>query len=149
MKSNDNSFWKSKKITEFTPLEWELLCDGCALCCLIRIQDEDTDELFTTNVGCKLLDVQTCRCMDYINRFDKVNYCLSLSPELVTQLEWLPKTCAYRLIAEEKELPYWHHLVSGSRKTVHDCGISAMGRIISERYVKSDELFDYIVDWWE
>lgn len=117
-------FWAVKSLDAMTPAEWESLCDGCARCCLVKLEDEDTAEIHYTDVGCRLLDGDTCRCSDYANRQEKVADCVRLTPDEVRSLRWLPKTCAYRRLAEGKPLEWWHPLVSGNPDTVHLAGIS-------------------------
>lgn len=139
-------FWKIKKLTEMTPAEWESLCDGCAQCCIIKFEDEDTGQLYHTNVVCQYLDIYHCRCEHYLDRSILVPTCLTLTPQLISDLYWMPETCAYRLLAEGKELPPWHPLVSGDPKTVHKAGASVRGKVVSARNVAEDDLPDYIVD---
>lgn len=127
--------------------EWESLCDGCGKCCLVKLQDADTDEITYTDVACKLLDCATCQCSDYPNRRATVPDCVVLSPKVVSQLDWMPSTCAYRLLKEGKELYWWHHLVCGDPNAVHDAGISVRGRVISETLVGDAELPEHVVDW--
>ena len=126
-------FWQHKKLAELTPEEWESLCDGCALCCLHKVEDEDTGALFYTNLACRLLDTDTCRCTDYSNRVKLVSDCLRLSADSTEAFEWLPETCAYRLLARGSDLPAWHPLVTGDPDSVHAAGISVRGRVRSER----------------
>jgi len=128
-----------------TQEEWESLCDGCGKCCLHKLQDIETDELFPTNVACRLLDLSTCRCGDYANRKVKVPDCVQLAPETAGSVPWLPKTCAYRLLANGEDLPFWHPLVSGDPESVHTAGISVRGRTISER--EAGHLKKHLVDW--
>lgn len=127
--------------------EWEALCDGCAKCCCIRLEDEDTGERADTNVVCALLDLQTLRCTDYPNRSRRVPACLTLSPDNVSDLTWMPKTCAYRLVAQGEDLPDWHPLKSGDTESVHKAGVSVRGRVLPETVVEDDDLFDHITVW--
>lgn len=138
-------FWEMKTFEDMTTLEWESLCDGCARCCLYKLQDEDTGEYFYTNVVCRLLNLETCRCTAYTERTILMPTCLALTPELVRSLDWLPTSCAYRLLAEGIPLPEWHPLVSGNAGTVHAAGISVMGKTLSEEDVDMDNLEEYIV----
>lgn len=128
-----------------TPSEWESLCDGCGKCCLHKLQFEDTGELAYTNVACRLLDLNTCRCRRYAQRQRYVPDCVRLDPQNVGELDWMPSTCAYRLLAEGKDLPSWHPLVSGDPQSVHDAGISIRGRAIAEE--RAWTLEHHIVDW--
>jgi hypothetical protein len=129
------SFWKTKTLAEMTPAEWESLCDGCGRCCLVKLEDEDTGRIHFTDVACKLFNGETCRCSDYRNRTKKVPDCVKLTPENVGTLNWLPKTCAYRLIDEGKPLAWWHPLVSGRAETVIEAGVSMRGQTVSEENV--------------
>ena len=122
-------FWRRKALAEMTPEEWESLCDGCGRCCLNKLEDEDTGRVYFTDVGCRLLDGQTCRCRDYEHRMDKVADCLQLNPENVADLSWLPPTCGYRLIAQGRDLYWCHSLVSGDPESVHIAGVSVRGRV--------------------
>ena len=142
----EQPFWKTKKLNEMTRDEWESLCDGCARCCLHKLEDEDTGEIFYTNVACRLLDPITCRCSNYETRSRLVPTCLVLDAELAQQLNWLPPTCAYRLLAEGKDLEWWHPLVSGDRHVIHELGVSVRGSFIYETEVDIEQLEDYIID---
>lgn len=122
-------FWRAKPLEAMTRAEWESLCDGCGRCCLIKLEDEDTAEIHHTDIACALFDAGSCRCRDYVNRSQKVPDCVTLTPEAVRTLSWLPPSCAYRLVAEGRDLYDWHHLKSGSRDTVHAAGISVRGRV--------------------
>lgn len=138
-------FWKRKALADMTREEWESLCDGCARCCLAKLEDEDTGDIAYTNVACRLLDDETCRCTKYAARSRFVPDCVTLTPENVGQLRWMPSTCAYRLLAEGKDLPVWHPLVTGDPDSVHLAGISVRGRVVSER--RAIDLEDYVVTW--
>lgn len=129
-------FWKTKKLTEMTTDEWESLCDGCALCCHIRLEDEDTGELVQTNIACRYLNLENCKCGDYANRCINVPDCIKVTPENIPQLHWMPHSCAYRLLSEGRDLYDWHHLISGDKNSVHTAGISFLGEIISEDEVE-------------
>lgn len=122
-------FWEEKTLDEMTSQEWESLCDGCGRCCLNKIIDEETDTIIWTSVACDLLDCKACRCGDYDNRSKRVPDCVKLTPAGVRELPWLPPTCAYVLVDQGRPLYWWHHLVSGSRQTVHEAGISVRNRV--------------------
>ena len=141
------SFWKEKTLEEMTDAEWESLCDGCARCCLIKLEDADTSEVHYTSLACNLLDIDRCRCTGYPRRHELVPDCIHFTPELAATLSWLPDTCAYRLLAEGLDLPAWHPLVSGRRESVHEAGISVRGRAIPVRMVADEDQEDYVIDW--
>ena len=140
------AFWKHKTLEEMSRQEWESLCDGCALCCLHKMQDEDTDEVFFTDIACRLLDLDTCRCTDYARRSTNVPDCVKVTLKVLEDPYWLPRTCAYRLLAEGKDLPWWHPLVSGDPDTVIQSGNTVRGRVISE--LEADDLEQHMVDWF-
>lgn len=140
-------FWQTKSLEQMNAEEWEALCDGCAKCCLVKLQDEDNDDIFYTNVSCELLDTDSCRCRDYAGRHNVVDDCIKLDKDNIHRLSWLPSTCSYRLIAAGKSLPEWHHLISGSRQTLHSYGASLRGRVISELNVNDDDIEDHIIHW--
>jgi uncharacterized cysteine cluster protein YcgN (CxxCxxCC family) len=140
-------FWKQKKLEEFTREEWESICDGCGKCCLFQLEGEES-QYYTTNVICKLFDEATCQCTDYQNRQKLVPTCLVLDPDLIRRLDWMPLTCAYRLLGVGKELPWWHHLVSENRDTIHQIGVSVRGKVESENDIDINDLEDHVVDWF-
>ena len=143
----ETPFWKTTALDDMTQDQWESLCDGCARCCLNKLEDEDTLEISWTDVACRLLDGDTCRCRDYPNRQAQVPDCVQLTPNKVRTLSWLPPTCAYRLIDEGRDLYWWHPLVSGDPDTVHEAGISVRGRTVSEAGMSFAEWEKRVVAW--
>ena len=144
---DDTPFWKRKSLSDLSLDEWESLCDGCGKCCLHKLEDLDNDEIYYTNIACALMDIGTCRCTNYVERTFRVPDCVELTATNLTDLKWLPPTCAYRLISEGKDLAWWHPLVSGNPDTVHQAHVSAKDRAISEK--KAGGLEDHIVTWPE
>lgn len=142
-------FWQRKSLEELSDEEWESLCDGCGKCCLHKLEDEDSAEVYYTCVACRYLDRDRGGCKDYANRLSNVPECLDLTPQNRSELQWLPKTCAYRLVGEGKPLASWHPLISGDPKSVHQAGISVMGRVYAEEQVNEEDLEEYIVHWVE
>ena len=141
----DMPFWKSKRLDQMSPQEWESLCDGCGRCCLIKLEDADTGDIDYTDIACRLLDLGTCRCSDYKNRKSHVPDCVVLTAAKIDDLHWMPSTCAYRLIGEGKDLAWWHPLVSGDQSTVHKAGVSVRNRVVPED--RGDDPEDRIVTW--
>ena len=138
-------FWEKKTLSEMSSVEWDSLCDGCAKCCLHKIEDEDSGEIFYTKVACNQLNLNSCRCKNFSERTVLVDDCIELTKEKLESLKWLPQSCAYRLLNEGKGLPRWHHLVSGDPNSVHTAGISVKDRCISELDIVDFE--DHIVTW--
>lgn len=132
-------FWETKSLAQMSPAEWESLCDGCGLCCLIRFEDEDTGEVTPTRVACKLLDGHACRCTDYAHRRARVPDCIQLTPGSIARLKWMPLSCAYRRLHEGKPLPAWHPLLTGDPESVHRAGVSVRGQTISEAELDDPE----------
>ena len=148
MKTDIISFWKRTPLTEMTHAQWESLCDGCGRCCLRKLEFEDTGEIVYTNVACSFLDISLCRCTSYEDRAEKKPECLILNAQtLKNSLHLLPDTCAYRLVAQGQELPWWHHLVCGEVDMVHEAMMSVREKVISEDHVHEEELEDHIIDW--
>lgn len=139
------SFWKTKKLSEMTTEEWESLCDNCGKCCLHKLEDEDTGDIYFTSVVCNLIDLGTCRCTRYSERTHLVPECLDLKQHDFAEYNWLPTTCAYRLLSDGEELPIWHPLVSGSSESVKDAGVSISSYAMKESEI--DDLEDHIIEW--
>ncbi|MCW8086487.1 YcgN family cysteine cluster protein [Sabulicella glaciei] len=138
-------FWREKPLAAMSDAEWESLCDGCGRCCLHKLREDDTGRLHHTEVACRLLDVGSARCTDYANRRRRVPDCIRLTPDMLDGLDWLPPTCAYRLLSEGRDLPPWHPLRSGDPDSVRRAGISVAGRCVSER--QAGALEDHIARW--
>jgi uncharacterized cysteine cluster protein YcgN (CxxCxxCC family) len=125
-------FWQSKRLSEMTVREWESLCDGCGLCCLVRFEDEDTGEITPTRVACRLFNDDQCTCSNYAQRHKHVPDCIKLTPYNIEKLPWMPFSCAYRRLDEGKPLPDWHPLITGDPESVHLAGVSVRGQTINE-----------------
>lgn len=149
MKENQVQFWQVKALEALSPQEWEALCDGCGKCCLHKLEDIDTEKIYLTNVICKYSERTTCRCTDYENRHENVPSCVYLTPKMAREANWLPKSCAYRRLANGQELQWWHPLISGDPKTVIDSGNSVLGKVVYEDEVILDDLEDMVVHWFD
>ncbi len=146
--TNKPQFWQTTSLEAMSTAEWESLCDGCGRCCLIKLEDEDSGAYYATDLACRLFDGETCRCRDYKNRQDLVPDCVKLTPHEARTIKWLPPTCAYRLVAEGKDLPDWHPLVSGRAESVVEAGVSVRGRVFaSEDAVPFEEFPSRIRRW--
>lgn len=140
-------FWQQKTLAELTQQEWESLCDGCGKCCLVKLEDEDDGQVYYTNVACKYLHLKTCQCKDYANRLSLVPDCISLTPDKVDEFQWLPQTCAYRLVSEGKPLPKHHPLISGKKGSMGKAKATVKGRVIPEDLVHPDALEEHVIYW--
>ncbi|MEL6980403.1 MAG: YcgN family cysteine cluster protein [Pseudomonadota bacterium] len=139
-------FWREKTLEQLSPQEWEALCDGCGKCCLLKLEDEESGEVTYTSVACRLFDSETCRCGNYALRKTLVPQCMVLTPEVVrAEKDWMPRSCAYRLIADGYDLYAWHPLLSGDPNSVHEARISVQGWTTPEYEVELDELPDYAI----
>ena len=154
MKENNkikkSAFWKNKSLSEMSFIEWESLCDGCGKCCVLKLQDIDTEQTFYTDVSCKLLDCATARCSQYENRTSHVPDCIILSPNNLAPLSWMPDSCSYKLIHNGLDLPDWHPLITGNKSSTYKSGNSLAGRVTPETELESEEeLLERIIDWNE
>lgn len=140
-------FWKQKPLHRMSDEEWESLCDGCGKCCLFKLKKNKAEKVQYTSVSCRFLCPRTCRCTSYKKRKKLVPTCMILTPARVEEFSWLPKTCAYRLVYEGKDLPHWHHLVSGDPGMIHRLGVSVKGKVISEKQINLLQLYRYVVNW--
>ena len=140
-------FWETKSLDRMTVPEWESLCDGCGLCCLVRFEDEDSGDIIPTRVHCQLFDSQACTCTDYVNRRTTVPDCIKLTPYNIQQLGWMPPSCAYRRLHEGKPLPLWHPLITGDPESVHAAGISVRGQTVSElSFEHAEDAMDFVAE---
>ena len=142
----EKPFWQTVKLADMTAAQWEAVCDGCAKCCLVKLQDEDSGEIVFTDIVCNLLDQQSCRCTHYEERTKLVPDCVKLTKDNLDKIDFMPPSCAYRLLHEGKDLPQWHPLVSGSADSVVVAGMSVKGRVIAEMAFDGDSE-DRVVDW--
>ncbi len=142
----EKPFWQTVKLADMTAAQWEAVCDGCAKCCLVKLQDEDSGEIVFTDIVCNLLDQQSCRCAHYEERTKLVPDCVKLSKDNLDKIDFMPPSCAYRLLHEGKDLPQWHPLVSGRADSVVEAGMSVKGRVIAEMAFDGDSE-DRVVDW--
>jgi len=138
-------FWETTALKDMSREQWESLCDGCALCCLHKLEDEDTAEVYYTDVHCRYMDTSDCSCTVYTERNKKVPHCVWLTPEQASEFKWLPDTCAYRLLAEGRPLESWHPLVSGDPESVHAAGISIRGKGVPDNQVAEEDWEDHII----
>ena len=140
-------FWMSKSLKEMSETEWESLCDGCGKCCLHKLEDDDNGDVYYTKVACRYLNIETCRCSDYMNRASLVDACVTLNADNIDSAYWLPLTCAYRLLNEGKPLPEWHPLVSGNATSVKMAAVSVNHFAISEESVPESDYETHILNW--
>jgi len=139
-------FWLKLSLEQMSVEEWESLCDGCGLCCLVKIEDESSGDVLNTSVSCKLLNIEKCQCSDYKNRFDKAAMCTKLTLDNLSLMTWLPESCAYKRLENNQPLPAWHYLISGDKNTVHEAGVSAKWFALSEEYIHPEQLTEFVID---
>lgn len=140
-------WWLEKTLDQLSPSEWESLCDGCARCCLYKLEDIDTEELFYTDIACRFLDMAKCTCTDYVHRHQIMPTCIILTPENLEEINWMPRTCAYRLVAEGKDLAWWHPLVTGDKKSTQNAGITVNQFAVLEDEQNINELENHVQEW--
>ena len=143
----EKEFWKKKKLNNLSKEEWEALCDRCGKCCVIKLEDVDTSKIHYTNVSCKLLCTKTAKCKNYVNRKNFVKDCVVLSYNNIELLNWMPKTCSYKLVHQGKDLPEWHHLIHGNFEKMLKEKKCVRDRVINEKKIRKKDLQDYIYDW--
>ncbi len=142
-------FWERFPLEELDEAEWEALCDGCGRCCLLKLEDEDSGELYYTSLSCRLLDTESCACTSYADRSRKVPDCMRITPEMARNYRGLPSSCAYVRLARDQGLPDWHPLRAGGTDGVHRAGVSVRGRVRTEEGVPEDDYEEYIIQWVE
>lgn len=138
-------FWETTSLKDMTRKQWESLCDGCALCCLHKLEDEDTEEVYYTDVHCRYMDTANCNCTVYLERQEKVPNCVWLTPDQASEFHWLPDSCAYRVLAEGRKLAEWHPLISGDPNSVHEAGVSIKGKGVADNQVAEEDWEDHII----
>ncbi len=140
-------FWTRYPLTELPHDEWEALCDGCGKCCLLKLEDEELNEYVFSRIVCKLFDADKCQCGDYLNRKKHVPDCVILTPENIAEIaDWMPATCAYKLLHQGKPLPDWHPLLTGDKDSVHKAGQSVKGWTVPEYEVEDHEIETYLIE---
>lgn len=139
------AFWETLSLEQMSDQQWESLCDGCARCCLLKLQDDETDETFYTRVSCRLLNLESCRCTDYKNRASRVPECLQLRKMSSQEYLWLPQSCAYRRLSEGKPLPGWHPLITADPHSVRNAGVMVDAFAVSEEYIHPEQLEQHII----
>jgi len=144
--NDETKFWETKSLEEMSNSEWESLCDGCGRCCLVKLQDEDSNKIYLTNVACKLLDLETCRCSDYSNRLSAVPMCMNLKIDLPAMVNYLPEFCAYRLLYEGKPLEGWHPLLSSISDSTQDAGVAVSEFAVSESAIHPEQMQEHIIE---
>jgi len=140
-----DKFWLTKTLEQMNSEEWDLLCDGCGRCCLVKLKNEDDGEVLVTSVSCRQLNIETCRCNDYKNRLANVPMCAQLNLENISSMTWLPESCAYKRLYNGEALPVWHPLISGNKESVHDVGVSVKFFALSEEYIHPEQLVDFLM----
>ncbi|WP_323841199.1 MULTISPECIES: YcgN family cysteine cluster protein [unclassified Moraxella] len=142
-------FWEKYPLSELNDDEWEALCDGCGVCCLVKFLDDDDPKFTTyTDVACQLLDCTTGHCSDYANRKQYVPDCIRLTADMVADMMWLPRHCAYKRLHLGRQLPYWHYLVAGQtmhNKAMSDVGVR--GRCVSESLFDEEDIEERVIRW--
>ena len=144
---SNEAFWKTKSLDQMTTTEWESICDGFAKCCIFKFEEDETGHILQTDVVCKLLDLDNCSCTKYAERKKLVPDCITITPANILELKWMPASCSYRLLAENKDLPSWHPLITGDAKSTQLANKSVQGRVVSERDV--DDIEDRIIGWFD
>jgi len=137
-------FWE-QPLHSLSQPDWEALCDGCAQCCLIKLQDDETEEIFATDVVCRFLDAQSGHCGVYAERAIKKPECFVIERNNAEHYSWLPKTCAYRLRHEDKPLPDWHPLIAGNREAMLAADIAVSNWCVSEALIDDEQLSERVL----
>jgi len=146
MTESGSRFWEEIPLQELNEEQWESLCDGCARCCLHKLQHPETDEIVYTDVACRLLDLETCRCTSYESRMEHVAGCTDLRKMPLSMYRWLPVSCAYRRLQEGRGLPIWHPLLTNDLASVVHAKISIADWALAEADVPEEALEDHILD---
>jgi len=140
----ERPFWEVVPLDRMSREQWESICDGCGKCCVHKLEDDDTGEIFPTNVACRLLDNRTAQCKDYPNRKAHVPECVRLTPAVLDTIDWLPASCSYLRVHRGQGLAEWHHLITGDRESIHRAKASVRNRTVSEDEV--GDLENHIIE---
>ncbi|MGX5174306.1 YcgN family cysteine cluster protein [Aliikangiella sp. IMCC44653] len=138
-------FWERIPLLELSETQWESICDSCCQCCAHKLQDEETEEIVKTNIVCQYLDTNQCRCTVYPDRHTYVPDCIKVTPENAAELDWMPDTCGYKLLANGEPLPKWHPLETGDPLSAKKQGAAICGKVISEADINLEDIEDYVV----
>lgn len=140
-------YWETKTLAQMDDLEWESICDGCGKCCLQKLQDEETDEIYYTDLACHQLNIKTCQCKVYSQRFKHVESCVDLTPKHLDEFKWLPDTCSYRVHHETGKLPDWHPLLVGDHSKMLNQGLTVKNYAVNEHRVPEEDWDTHVIRW--
>jgi len=142
-------FRHQPSLDQLSQQQWENLCDGCAKCCLQKLEDDFDGTVYYTNLVCQYMN-DDCSCSEYQNRQTLVPNCIWLKKEDVESFYWLPSTCSYRMVHERRPLPLWHHLNTGDRQSIHQQNQSVSARsLVKDNLVAEQDWEEHIINWVE
>jgi len=144
--NTETRFWENTPLDKLDAKQWESICDGCAQCCAHKLQNNETEEIFLTNVVCQYLDSDKCQCRVYEERNNFVPDCIQVTANNAKALTWMPDTCGYKLLAQGKSLPDWHPLITGDALSTQKANMTVQQKVICEKDINIDDLEDYLVE---